>query len=259
MKIVTLMENSASRVGLRAEHGLSLYLETGNRRILFDAGQTDAFAANAKTLGVDLGAVDLAVLSHGHYDHGGGLEKFLEINSAAPVYVSREAFGEYHNASEKYIGLDQTLKNTGRIRFAEGAQILAEGITLHGPSDGLPFEIQPFGLTVKRSGRFVPETFSHEQYLLAEENGKRILFSGCSHRGILNIMHRFRPDVFVGGFHVMKLPPEGEELRRMAQTLLTYPTVYYTGHCTGQAQFDAMKQIMGSRLQALSAGAVFEI
>jgi len=259
MKLFALMENTVCREDLTAEHGLSLYIETGNQKILFDAGQSDAFADNAQKMQVDLTGVDFAVLSHGHYDHGGGLAKFLAINPTAPVYVSREAFGEYYNGSEKYIGLDASLQKNPRIRFAGSRTPLGDGITLWGPEETTPFPIRPFGLTVKHSSTFAPETFRHEQYLLIEEQGKRILISGCSHRGILNIMHRFQPDVCVGGFHFMKLSPDSEELRRAAELLADYPTTYFTGHCTGQAQYDAMKQILGDRLHALSSGAVFEI
>ena len=92
MKVVTLMENTTCCDELFCEHGLSLYIETEGHRILFDAGQSAAFADNAEKLGVDLREVDFAVLSHGHYDHGGGLGRFLEIHKTAPVYVSRYAF-----------------------------------------------------------------------------------------------------------------------------------------------------------------------
>ena len=79
MKIVTLIENTACRDDVRPEHGLSLYIETGRHKILFDAGQTDRFAENARALGVDLSQVDIAILSHGHYDHGGGLMRFQAL------------------------------------------------------------------------------------------------------------------------------------------------------------------------------------
>ena len=109
MRIVTLIENTSCQASLCCEHGLSLYIETGKHRILFDAGQTGAFADNAEKLGIDLRTVDLAVLSHGHYDHGGGLKRFLEINHTAPVYLSRNAFGAYYNGTQKYIGLDSAI------------------------------------------------------------------------------------------------------------------------------------------------------
>ena len=90
MKITVLVEN-ASACGLPAEHGLSLFVETERTRFLFDLGQTDLLARNAETLGIDLDTADFAVLSHGHYDHGGGMKAFFSLNDHAPVYVSRWA------------------------------------------------------------------------------------------------------------------------------------------------------------------------
>ena len=118
------------------------------------------------------------------------------------------------------------------------------------------------GLTVYEDGIYRPETFRHEQYLLVEEGEKRILFSGCSHKGILNIAEWFQPDVLIGGFHYMKLDPEqgdAEFLRQAAEELLQHPTVYYTGHCTGEKPFAFLKEIMGDRLQAIPAGSCFEV
>lgn len=256
MRIVTLLENTVSREDLSCEHGLSLYIETGNHRILFDAGQTNLFAKNAEKLGIDLGSVDFAVLSHGHYDHGGGLARFLEINKTAPVYLHRDAFQPHFNGESKYIGLDLQLRNSGRLIFVEADTQIAEGITLHTCRPG-PYPVKPFGLTVRWGDRYIAEEFRHEQYLVVEEMGKRICFSGCSHRGILNIAARFRPDVLVGGFHFMKLDPDGagrEALEDAAKLLLGYPTVYYTGHCTGEKQYAFLKTILGEKLQALSTG-----
>lgn len=253
MRMVTLVENTACREDLAAEHGLSLYLETGDHRILFDAGQSGAFAGNAQKLGIDLSQVDLAVLSHGHYDHGGGLARFLELNDAAQVWMDPHVFEEHYNASGKYIGLDPALKEGGRVRFAENGQALGNGLTLHSRI-GCPHGIRPFGLTVKERGMLVPEDFRHEQYLLIEEAGKRILISGCSHRGILNIVEHFRPDVLVGGFHFMKMDPEGEELEAAAAALKRFPCSYYTGHCTGEAQFQRLKEVLGPQLHGLSTG-----
>lgn len=254
MKLVTLMENTTACGDLHCEHGLSLYIETGDRKILFDAGQSGAFAENAEVLGVDLKKVDFAVLSHGHYDHGGGLGRFLEINETAPVYVSSHAF-EPHYSANGYIGLDLQLQGREQLQYVSEETSLAEGITLYqlnvSPADTA-------GLEMEENGQRKPDDFRHEQYLMIEEKGKRILISGCSHKGILQIMEAFRPDVLIGGFHFMKITEEAK-LAEAAKKLLEYNTVYHTGHCTGQTQYAYLKSIMGDQLHYIAAGTIVEL
>ena len=254
MKVVTLIENTACREGLCFEHGLSLYIEMQTDKILFDAGQSAAFADNSEKLGVDLREVDFAVLSHGHYDHSGGLRKFLEINKTAPVYVSYHAF-EPHYSANGYIGMDPALAENKKIQYVAETTVLAEGITLH-RLETAPMDTA--GLEMEENGVRKPDDFRHEQYLLLEERGKRILISGCSHKGILNIVEAFRPDILIGGFHFMKIEEE-EKLEEAAKKLLEYDTTYYTGHCTGQKQYDYLKTIMGERLHYIAAGTVLEL
>ena len=256
MRITVLTENT-SRCGLACEHGLSLFIETQGRRLLFDSGQSELFAENAARLGINLGTADTAVLSHGHYDHGGGLRRFLELNHKARVYMSRFAFEPHYNG-EKYIGLDKALEDSDRIVLTEGVTPLGEGITLY---DCLDCEavvpIDSAGLSVLQNGAKQPEDFRHEHYLLIVENGKRILFSGCSHRGALNIVNRFRPDVLIGGFHLMKHPID-DALIDYARRLDGCPVEYYTCHCTGEEQYAAMKPHM-RRLHYLSTGDTAEL
>ena len=262
MKIVTLMENTAGRDGLITEHGLSLYIETTTHKILFDAGQTGAFADNAEKLGIDLSSVDLCILSHGHYDHGGGLERFLELNQTAPICLRRDAFGVHFNGTEKYIGLSETLQNSGRLVFTDDTLEIAPGITLRSGNElTRPHPFPSFGLNLRENGSLRPDTFLHEQYLILEEDGKRTVISGCSHKGVLNILRWFSPDVLVGGFHFMKLDPvtDARTLAEAAELLLSHSTVYYTGHCTGQEQFDFLKPLMGDRLHALNTGTEIHI
>ena len=92
MRIYTLMEDTACAPDFVCEHGLSFYIEANGQKLLFDMGQTDLFLKNAAALGADLSAVDTAFVSHGHYDHGGGLAAFLKVNDHAPVYVHEKAF-----------------------------------------------------------------------------------------------------------------------------------------------------------------------
>lgn len=115
----------------------------------------------------------------------------------------------------------------------------------------------PGGLKTIRDGCLIPEDFRHEQYLLVEENGKRVLFSGCSHRGVVNLMRRFRPDVLIGGFHFFRLPLD-DALAVSAAALDAFAAAYYTCHCTGEAQYAFLKERMKS-LRYIGTGDVVEI
>lgn len=258
MKIISLLENTASSEKVKSEHGLSLYIETENNRILFDMGQTDLFYENALSLGIDLENVDFAVLSHGHYDHGGGLEKFLKINKTAPVYINEHAFEKHYNSTEKYIGLDVSLKESERIIFTGDYFSISENLTLFSCNDKeKKYDLGSFGLTIFENGSFTPDPFRHEQYLLIEEDGKKILISGCSHKGILDITDWFEPDVLVGGFHFSKLPLD-DTLISYAKILNSHKTHFYTCHCTGTEQFSFMKNHM-KKLSYLSCGDSIQI
>ena len=264
MRLSVLMENTAGCEGAAAEHGLSLYLQTSKHSILFDMGQTDAFAVNAALMGIDLAGADIAVLSHGHYDHGGGLHRFLQLNDAAPVYLSRHAFGPYYHGTDKYIGLDAALADQPRLRFVEGQLQLDDELALCDCNDQpCTLPIESFGLTTRTQDGFAPETFRHEQYLLVNENGRRILVSGCAHKGVVNLVRWFEPDVVIGGFHMMKLDVQNaadrQKLDAAAQVLLQSNAQYYTGHCTGDAAFEYLKQTLGDRLHPIHAGQTLDI
>ena len=112
MKFLTLMENTACREDLCAGHGLSLYIETTKHKILFDMGPSGAFAENAEALGVDLKQVDVAFLSHGHFDHSGGMEAFLKGNETAPVYLHKGAFGTAHPPWSERVTTKKTARHT---------------------------------------------------------------------------------------------------------------------------------------------------
>ena len=253
MQITVLAENTATDERFGKEHGLSLYIQTRGQKILIDMGQTELFLENARKLNIDLEEANVAVLSHGHYDHGGGLSAFLEINSQAKVYVSRYAFESHYHGPEKYIGLNTALAGSPRLVFTGDKKELAPGLTLYSCNgERREHNLGSFGLETLENGELVPDDFRHEQYLLIEENGRRVLFSGCSHKGILDIVRWFRPDVLVGGFHFSKLPLD-EKLKEYARYLNGFPTEYYTCHCTGLPQFEYMSRFI-DRLHYLSGG-----
>ncbi|MBQ6207590.1 MAG: MBL fold metallo-hydrolase, partial [Oscillospiraceae bacterium] len=123
MRIVTLMENSPGSAGCAFEHGLSFYIETERRRILSDTGASAAFLDNAALLGVPLETVDAVFLSHGHYDHAGGVLPFAQRNPRAVIYVQRTAELPYYAMDEDgfhYIGMDPKIAALPEIRFLDG-------------------------------------------------------------------------------------------------------------------------------------------
>lgn len=258
MNVTVLLENTACRSDIESEHGLSLLLETPKHRILFDTGQSDAFARNAAKLGIDLGTVDLAVISHGHYDHTGGLRRFLELNGKAPVLVNRHAFETHMARDGRNISMDQSLEGHKQIVLTGDMLELDVEVSLR-TCNGVPapFEDSSAGLFSVCEGKLRQDLFLHEQYLCLKLAGRRIVVSGCSHKGILNICRWLRPDVLIGGFHFMNVDVHGpgrERLDRAADALLAQGAQYYTGHCTGAEQFLYLKKRMGDALHALSGG-----
>ena len=195
MKITTLLENKTTCDALRCEHGLSLYIETAKHKILFDAGASDAFWENARALGIDLAQVDIAFLSHAHNDHCGGLLTFLRGNRTAKVYLQKEAFGDYYVVTPTkcaFIGLDPKLHEyADRFVMAEGVTKIDEELTLFSGirTHELLSEANAT-LREKVGGDYPRDAFRHEQDLLVTEHGKTVLFAGCAHSGIVNIINR---------------------------------------------------------------------
>ena len=253
MKITALSENTSHSPELKTEHGLSLWIEACGKNILFDMGQSDIFAENAQTLGIDLRKADLAVLSHGHYDHGGGLETFRRIHPTAPVYLSQDALDPHFNAVGKDIGLSPGVAACSGLHFTGDVTVLGEGLTLYSGNDRKTrYAMPPSGMTARIDGVRCPDDFRHEQYLLIEEGGTRVLITGCSHKGILDLAEWFSPDVLIGGFHFFKLPVD-DRLAEYAGILNRRKTVYHTCHCTGGEQYAYLKSRM-ERLEYLACG-----
>ena len=304
LKVVTLVENSLSLSspfsGLHAEHGLSFYIESPGHRVLMDTGASQMFMGNARILGVKLEEVDTLFLSHGHYDHGGGIPYFAGINSHASIYMSRYAGACCYSlrGGEHYIGLPPEALSLPQVIKCDGSvTVIDDELTvLSDIEDIYPVPSTNGNLKIRTSAGLVPDNFAHEQCLvislssdeavnkgaepntpdkrnfISSENGrtdKKILFSGCAHHGILNILHAYRkiygdyPYASVSGFHFMKktayTETEIREITETARKLTQIPTVFYTCHCTGDAACDIMRDIMHEQLNCVHCGDVFYI
>ena len=281
MKAVVLVENKAPEgSGLQPEHGLSLYLEYGGKKLLLDAGASGCFADNAQKLGVDLSGVELAVLSHGHYDHADGLARFFACNSIAPVYCRREAVGEYLARDPdglRYIGISQGVRQVGqgRLRAVDGLFSLFPGAwlapcTLRDPE----FVCQADNLLRRdEAGEVVPDDYRHEQSLVLEEDGDLVLFNSCSHSGIVNIVRSAldqfpgkRVRTVVGSLHMFSRASESgmnctpAYIAAVAGALRELKVEeVYTGHCTGAPALELLREQFGPGCRALTTGQVLTL
>ncbi len=255
MRITALVENHPLE-GFQAAHGLSLYVEAGSRRILFDAGPDGTLLHNAEKLGIDLTKVDTVIISHGHYDHGGGLTAFLSLNSRADVYIQRQAFRLHESRTlppYRNIGLDPALMEHPQIRLLEGDCVIDDALTL--------FTVEDTSLCPSTANSNLyedgsPDQFGHEQNLLIKNPSGNVLLMGCCHAGVVNILKKaapMQPEVCVGGFHLYS-PARGETVStrlmdEIAAHLRTYEGLrLYTGHCTGQEACDYLRaQVPGIR------------
>lgn len=265
MRCITLVENTSENADCIAEHGLCIYIETEKHKLLLDTGQTDAIIHNAKAVGVDLSAVDIVVLSHGHYDHSGGLLPFCEINDHALIYMQKSA-AEPHFNGDRYIGIDQKIMELPNLVLLDGDKQLDDELFLFtGITGRRCFPQGNKKLLMYQDGEKVCDDFRHEQCLVITQNGKNLLLSGCAHNGILNILDKYHelfgsyPDYAITGFHMMKrdgehTPDEIAVIEQTARELAKLNTVFYSGHCTGVPAFERMKAIMGEQLHEIHSG-----
>lgn len=273
MKVTILIENTAVREDLAAEHGLSIYVETPHHCLLMDTGASGAFAENAGKLGVDLRRVDTLVLSHGHYDHGGGVKEFARLNPEAGIYVRENAFGSFYAEDPgeyRYIGLDPQIESLPQLVKVKGDLVIDGELSLYTNVCGK--KLWPAGNRVlkERAPRgYVQDSFAHEQYLVIAAEGREVLISGCAHNGIVNILEEVSrrrgrvPDVVFSGFHLMKgdgySAGDLEIIREVTEELSRYPSRFYTGHCTSQIPYETLADILGEQLACMSGGMTVEI
>lgn len=274
MKIRFLTENKTSCEGILAEHGLSIYIESKGRKILFDSGASDVFAFNAERMGVDLSEVDLAVVSHGHYDHTGGFPLFCRVNDHAPIYIHKNAFRQSHGVSdgkieEEMCGIrwtpEQKKALESRMHLTDGPVFITEDIVITGTiptAEG--FEPSEKFYYKNLDGNPVEDDMSHEQALAIREDDGIYLFSGCSHRGIVSAIEAakaiFPEDkiaMVIAGMHLY----EADHKTRADVTnsiLAAEVEKVMPVHCTGMDAICELKSMMRDRCVIAQAGDCFE-
>ena len=259
MKWTVLTDNRTQNPLLQTEHGLSILLETEKHRLLLDTGASDVFIRNSEQLGIDLSTVDYVFISHGHSDHAGGLKHFMEINDKAKVIVSPDALkGRFfskrrilHSITTEWPEIPQE-----RLLIIEQSESIDDDIFIlaHIPQINPMPEGNQHLFIEKSDGSYVNDDFRHELALYTDG----LLFTGCAHSGLENILAAclFPVNTVVGGFHLLDNHESEDKLSELAYRLMdAYPqTQFYTSHCTGDAVFTTLHQVMGDKIHAFSCG-----
>lgn len=269
MRIHILADNRVMKRGFLAEHGLSLLIVHGGKLILFDTGQTGVYAANARRMSLDLSRVDHVALSHGHFDHCGGLPFFP--GPLPPVYVRSSAFAPRYSGDPAgglwEVGIPWTAGQRDmiapRIVYCEPHTLLGEGIHLVGAlSDGAA---PAAGFYTGGPGQYAPDRFDDEQALVIEDERGLSVFLGCSHPGVERCLRRVR-EVFPGrpigalvaGMHLSRA--DAERIGRTIDVLWEMDIGRLVPlHCTGLDAIVRMAGRWGGRCTSACAGETVEL
>ena len=272
-----LLENSLYNRNLKKAHGLSLLIKTPEQHILLDTGPDSKFYKNAKKMGIDLSKVDSLVLSHAHYDHTGGVNKFCKLNEKAQILMFSPSNEKYYGKSKfgyHFIGYKFTSRTQKRIKYLQNPLQISAHCWF------IPCSVDFYGkpnknetLYKKLGKSYVKDNFKHEGILIYDDKGELVIFNSCSHNGVINSIESVRaffPNKkirsYVGGFHfpyssVDKIKPE--DMRNLDE-LIDYAKIqssikFYTGHCTGNGAFDYLRKNLGERVVPISTGLELEL
>ena len=276
MRITVLVENTGPSE-FKIEHGLSLYIEFNDKKYLLDAGPSDSFFKNAHALSIDLGRVDKAVLSHGHYDHGDGFMVFLNQYKDKVVYGAKNIFDDYYSGSGgsvHYIGLSSKLKQMkNRFNTISKDTKIDEKIylILDDVSNTKEIGVQK-KLYKKVDDVLQPDNFNHELSLVFDTPKGLVICNSCSHAGLESIVDNIKKRLnkpvyaYVGGLHMKSTKNHIETssfTEEQIQDLCIFikKNIQYvlTGHCTGNVSYDLLKKYLKDRIDFLTTGKTIEI
>ena len=271
-KLQILVDNRAEG-GLEKEHGLSMWIEVDGRKILFDTGTGKILESNARKLGIDVHSADHLVLSHGHYDHTGGVSHFLQHTrqshvyshpgavmpryairngSATPIHMPHDSIAAMNKLSER------------RLHWLQEPLDLSEHVGLTGPiprkmsfeDTGGPFYLDPEG---KR-----PDPIDDDMALWIRTKKGLVVVTGCCHAGLVNTLdtifhlnNGIKICALVGGFHLMGAAPLRLQLTMQALKLFDIDLLVPC-HCTGQGAVELLKKTFDIRVSPGAAGKLLQ-
>ncbi len=272
MTITVVCDNRTEAAGCKTEHGLSMWIEAGDMRILFDTGQGGTFAHNVDCLGIDLARADAAVLSHGHYDHANGLPLFAERNTDAPLFVHPAAtisrYSRRSSPPHRGIGMSEAALAALRERrtvWTTGPTRIGRHVLVTGPVPRLsPVETPESRLCLDVRCHVV-DPLVDDQSMLVETPRGVVLVLGCTHSGVINTLRyaahlagceRFA--AVIGGMHL-----GGADAARIDATIAALDDYRVDAvapcHCTGEHAMQAMRRHFTERFVDVGAGTTLTV
>ena len=275
IKLTTLSENTAGRVGLLAEWGLSVLLEADNYKVLLDTGLDMSAAYNAVIMGVDLNAVDSIVLSHGHRDHIGGFQRVLsvmrkriEVIAHPDIWTAK--YSRTFSNQEQYAGSPfsrEVLESWGAsFKLSKEPVWITDKIVTTGeiPMQTEYEKIDP-DLFVKEKGELRPDPLRDDLALIVKSDKGLIVVLGCGHRGLINTLHHAQKitgvehiHMAIGGTHLIHASREQMDLTIAELRRLGVEKVGVS-HCTGLQAAAILSQELGDSFFFNNAGSVITI
>jgi 7,8-dihydropterin-6-yl-methyl-4-(beta-D-ribofuranosyl)aminobenzene 5'-phosphate synthase len=267
-KITVLVENTASGRGLLGEHGLSYFIEADGRRLLFDTGQGLTLLHNAKQLGVSLENLDAIALSHGHYDHTGGLMAVLDLCQPTDLFLHPAALKlKYSPRGE--IGCpvkeEEPLKNrVRRLVWTEKPTEIFPGVSLTGAIPRNHLLEDTGGLFWQTPTGTQADLLLDDQALFLDTPAGVVVVLGCAHAGVINTLDYIaeltgqkKLHAVIGGMHLLRAGVE--RLRATVGALEKYEVkVLGANHCTGMAAMAYLWQNFAGECVSCSVGTRLE-
>jgi len=255
IRITTLVENTASGVGLLAEHGLSFWIEYDDKRILFDTGQSNILIQNAKALGINLADADTIILSHGHYDHTGGLAAVLDLANKAKIYLHPAAIEpkfSQKTSGVKSIGMPDSAKKAIQNReliYTEVPTQIFPGVTVTGQVPRINNFEDVGGTFFLDENCQKPDELLDDQTLFIETTKGPVIVLGCAHAGVVNILRCIanlsKKKYFyavMGGMHLLRASKE--RIERTENAFRQYHLERIgPAHCTGSSAVERFKKV----------------
>jgi 7,8-dihydropterin-6-yl-methyl-4-(beta-D-ribofuranosyl)aminobenzene 5'-phosphate synthase len=267
---ITIMVDNLSDSGLNTEHGLALLIQANGHSIVFDTGQGTALFANADAMNVDLKRPEMLVLSHGHYDHTGGIPELLRINPGIRIFNHPEAMVKrYSSHPDKPVkdismpdaavaALDNHPRNL--LRHITAPLEIFTGVWLTGEIPRIaPFEDVGGPFFLDNKGQF-QDSIIDDMALWIETPVGLVIVLGCCHSGLVNTVEYIRKlsngrrvHGIIGGMHL--LHASNERLEKTCEKLQEWsPDFIIPCHCTGEAAVAFMISRLGKRVKPGSAG-----